>query len=77
VEHEGGQERRDEEGLGEGDEDALAVVRDGLLKGGELATGCHDWCACVCVCVCERGREGVRVLETGISKYEARERGAR
>ncbi len=37
-----GQEGRSDEGLGEGDEDALAVVRDCLLKGGELAAGCHE-----------------------------------
>jgi hypothetical protein len=54
AEEERGHERRHDERLGEGEEDALAVVRDGLLKGGEWAAGCHEFEA---GCVCERKRE--------------------
>jgi hypothetical protein len=42
VQYECGKERRGDESFGKGDEEALAVVRDGLLKGGEFATGWHD-----------------------------------
>ena len=54
AEEERGHERRHDERLGEGEEDALAVVRDGLLKGGEWAAGCHEFEG---GCVCERKRE--------------------
>jgi hypothetical protein len=68
VQCERGQQRRNDESSGKGDEDTLAVVRDGLLKGGEWAAGCHE-----CVRVCERkgrAREGGDASKEGYD-YEA------